>query len=210
VAIVNGLVLTSSDIGTQFTILSSTGTLSGSFTNSTVTVGTDVFSVSYVGNTVVLTLTSVTGPTGSKTPAKSAASAPATVRTSAKAGSVKAGTISRSPILSASQRQRVSGSGARPIMVVGLEPSKARSAGPNPVFSGERVPAFEANVARPVVAVQSAREGSESSRVNVPASDLRMGGNRAIGTPSSMAGWMNSNRRTPVKIMQPMISRIAR
>ena len=62
VAIVNGLVLNAGNIGTQFTILSSTGTLSGTFTNSTVTVGTDVFSVSYVGKTVVLTLTSVTGP----------------------------------------------------------------------------------------------------------------------------------------------------
>src|ERR1022692_4377288 len=41
VAIVNGLVLTSGNIGQTFTILTTTGTLTGSFTNGTVTSGTD-------------------------------------------------------------------------------------------------------------------------------------------------------------------------
>jgi len=67
--------------------------------------------------------------------------------------------------------------------------------------------------ARPVVAIQAARAGNavnETSRLMVPASDLRMGQRQGIGVPPPLTGWMNSNRRTPVKTMQPLLPRIAR
>jgi fibronectin-binding autotransporter adhesin len=213
VAIVNGLVLTASNIGTQFTVLSSTGTLTGSFTNSTVTVGTDVFSVSYVGNTVVLTLTSVTGPTGSKSTAPTTQAA---LASSKPASSKPVAAASKSSVLTGGLRHRVNGSGvdktSKPILVVGLTPARVGSgSGLNNLSRWERI--VSASPARPVaVAALPSVANANGSRVELPTTDPWVGQSHTIGAQSPLAGWTgtSTNRRTPVKVMPPMLPRAVR
>jgi hypothetical protein len=47
---------------------------------------------------------------------------------------------------------------------------------------------------------------------NLSTSDLRMGQSEKVGVQTPLAGWMGTsgNRRIPVKILQPMLPRIAR
>jgi fibronectin-binding autotransporter adhesin len=209
VAIVNGLVLTSANIGTQFVVLSSTGTLSGSFTNATVTVGTDEFSITYVGNTVVLTLTSVTAaPGGSSSPAKSAASTasaePAVARNSVAANDKR-------PILTSGLRHRENGVStiAKPIMVAGLAPSGAHRGGLSNLRSWEHIPVVSTNTIRPVAVSEVTGANPTTSRTEQSLSDLRLGQMHGIGTQSTLAGWMGTTRR-PVKTPLPLLPRAVR
>jgi fibronectin-binding autotransporter adhesin len=204
VAIVNGLILNSGNIGQTFTILSSTGALSGSFTNTTVTVGTDVFSISYVGNTVVLTLTSVTGPTGSSS------AMPAVQTASMKPSGKPIAAASKGSVLSSGLRHRVSsiGKSSKPILTAGTAPARGtelsnlRSWERMPVMTTMRTPA----IAQMPGAVTATNSHEQST------SDLRVGQNHVIGVLSPLAGWMGSstNRRTPVKIMPPVLPRTVR
>jgi hypothetical protein len=205
VAIVNGLVLGSGNIGQTWTIVTSTGALSGSFTNGTVTSGTDVFTVSYTGNSVVLTLTSVTGP-GSKS--QSAPVSPAMVAAT-KSASIKSPSV-------AGGAHVVGGSkAAKPIMIAGLARPTGRSnailAGGSDLRSWEHVPVMPI-IAKPVSVSKVATEVNASSlHNNVAASTAWAGQSRGIGTPSTI-GWMgtSANRRVPVKAMPPSLPRIAR
>jgi fibronectin-binding autotransporter adhesin len=218
VGIVNGLVLTSANIGTQFTVLASTGTLSGTFTNTTVTTGTDVFSVSYVGNTVVLTLTSVTGPTGSSIPAPATATMISTKSAIAKPVAVGG----KAPVLTSALRHRVGGvvgKNSKAILIAG-KAVNGRSSGLlargrelSNLRSWERIPAVSANPVRPV-AVAAVPRGTNTNvfHAHLPQSDLRMGQNHVIGMRSPLAGWIgtSSNHRVPVKVLPSMLPRIAR
>ncbi len=209
VAIVNGLVLTAGNIGQTWTILSSTGTLSGSFTNSTVTVGTDEFTVSYVGKTVVLTLTSVTGPTGSKSPAPTQAAVASSKPVVAAA--------SKSAISTNGLRHRVGGvdKTSKPILVAGVPAGRSNAilAGGsewNNLRSWERMPVVSTSSVRPVAVTLPGTANADSSRVERPAAEPRMGQSQTIGVHSTLAGWEATNRRAPVKILPPMIPRAVR
>jgi hypothetical protein len=209
VAIVNGLVLTAGNIGQTWTILSSTGTLSGSFTNSTVTVGTDEFTVTYVGNTVVLTLTSVTAPTGSS-------SAPTTQAAVATNKPVAA--ASKSAVFTNGLRHRVGGvvdKTSKPIVVAGVPAGRSNAilAGGsewNNLRSWERMPVVSTNSVRPIAVALPGTASADSSRVELPTAEPRMGQSQAIGVHSTLAGWEGTNRRAPVKTMPPMIPRAVR
>jgi fibronectin-binding autotransporter adhesin len=201
-AIVNGLVLNSSNIGDTFTILSTTGTLTGTFTNGTVTSGTDVFTVSYTGNSVVLTLTSVTGPASKNQPASSQAVV-ATPKVTSK---------SRIPGLinsSGTARPVVMSKLAKPIMVAGLGRSNAVTTGSSGSRIWDRVPAV-GTVARPVAESKIAAEVNAPALHNNAVSTGWMGGNHSIGAPSVAWVGTSSNRRVPVKLMLPALPRIAR
>jgi hypothetical protein len=204
VAIVNGLILNSGNIGAQFTILSSTGALSGVFANTTVTVGTDVFSISYVGNTVVLTLTSVTGPTGSSS------AMPAVQMASMKPSGKPVAAASKGSVLSSGLRHRVSsiGKSSKPILTAGTAP--ARGTELSNLRSWERMPVMT-TMRTPAMAQMPGAVTSTNSHEQ-PTSDLRVGQNHVIGVQSPLAGWMGSstNRRTPVKIMPPVLPRTVR
>ena len=207
VAIVNGLVLTSGNIGQTFTILTTTGTLTGSFTNGTVTSGTDVFTVSYTGNSVVLTLTSVTGP-GSKS--QSAPASPAIVATT-KPPSSK----SKSPVVTGGVRVVGTSKLAKPILVAGLEKPSGHSnailAGGSGLHSWEHVPVIPV-IAEPVAVSRVATAvNSPSLHNNVATLNNWAGQSHAIGTASTL-GWMgtSNNRRVPVKVMPPSLPRMMR
>jgi fibronectin-binding autotransporter adhesin len=220
VSIVNGLVLTSANIGTQFTILTSTGTLSGSFTNGTVTAGTDVFTVSYTGNSVVLTLTSVTGPTGSKNQAPATQVVMAsTIRTTPTKTTTTKG---KTPILISGLRHPVSGvtKNIRPVVVAAgwapaIRPSNgilATGSESNNLRSWERIPVVSASHATPVAVVAPLPHVGKDNMAHsgtLSPSDLRVGQSHPIGMPS---GWMGGpgNGRVPVKTLLPMLPRITR
>ncbi len=220
VAIVNGLVLTSADIGDTFTILASTGTLSGSFTNSTVTVGSDVFTVSYPTGTktVVLTLSSVTGAPTKKSQAPGAQSAVATAATA--------------KIPTSGLRQRVVGVGlvgtsrlgtnriADPIRLAGVEQAngssdliQGRTPQLNNLRSWENVPAAPVTIARPIaVAHVPGAVNASAPHNNLAAPKEWTGAVHPIGASSTLAGWANNstNQRVPVKIMLPSLPKMTR
>ena len=217
-AIVNGLVLTASNIGQTFTILTTTGTLSGAFTNGTVTSGTDVFTVSYTGNSVVLTLTSVTGPVGSKSqPSPTSQAAIATAKPTT--------VTSKSPVLSSGLRQRVvvTSKTAKPILVAGLGQTSGHSnaivaadSELNNLRSWEHVPAMPVT-ARPIAVAKIAIATSVNSlhnnvAINLATPNAWVGESHAIGTQSTLAGWMgkSTNPRVPVKILLPSLPRMMR
>ena len=213
VGIVNGLVLTASNIGTQFTVLSSTGTLSGVFSNTTVTTGSDVFSVTYVGNTVVLTLTSVTGSKNSPTPI------PSITATAAVTKPVITSQLSRpvhSPALTSNLRRggsAVVGKTPKPILVAGIAPARSHTGSE---LSNPRTwehYSFISTIADSSSRVPStiARTSEISSRIALPTAQTHSQ-NNAIAVRSPLAGWMASPniRRTPVKIMPVMSPHITR
>jgi hypothetical protein len=211
-AIVNGLVLTSGNLGQTFTIVTTTGTLTGSFTNGTVTSGTDVFTVSYTGNSVVLTLTSVTGP-GPKSQSAPAAAA-AMISTTKPAATKLTSSKMKSPLFSSSARGG-SSKLAKPILVAGLARltghSDAILVGGSGLRSWEHVPVV-AITAKPIgVARIATTVNSSAMHNNVATVNNWAGQSHAIGAPSTF-GWMgsSSNRRAPVKIMPPALPRIAR
>ncbi len=213
VGLVNGLVLTASNIGTTFTVLSSTGTLSGVFSNTTVTTGTDVFSVSYVGNTVVLTLTSVTGSKSSPAPIVSTNVAAVTKST----GVSQLARAAHNSMPAGNLRHRVNGGigkTSKPILVSGIAPPRLRNGSDlsnlrvwerTPVVSSAAT--YTSPVPAPVRAI-----GESSARVALPAAQLNAAQSHAIAVRSPLAGWMGSsqNRRAPVKVMPPIMTRIAR
>jgi hypothetical protein len=203
---VNGLVLTSANIGDTFTILSSTGTLSGSFTNTTVTVGSDVFTVSYVGKTVVLTLSSVTGPAGSKSQAPVSQAAVA----SAKPASITS--KSNAPIAVSDLRHSVIGTirGTERFVASGLAPSGARMSELNNLRSWEHVTPV---IAKPIaVAHVPNAVNLTSPHNNLAAPQVWVGESHPIGTPSTLAGWVGNSttQRVPVKTLTPSLPRMTR
>lgn len=206
VAIVNGLVLTASNIGDTFTILSSTGTLSGTFTNSTVTVGTDVFSVSYVGNTVVLALTSVTGPKGSK----SSAPAAQVTMASAKPSSAHLEPVvasRKSPIFTSTLRHRVNIAVVKPIMVARSTPLSARAGEWNNLRVWEHMPMVPTSRIAPAAVRVPSTVKPTWLRAEMPSSELRTGQSPELGVQSTPPDWMGTsgNRRPTVKILPPML-----
>jgi hypothetical protein len=205
VAIVNGLVLTASEIGDTFTILSSTGTLTGTFSNAggDVTVGTDEFQIQYVGNTVVLKLISVTAPTGSKS---SAPATEAAIAGSKSASNKPVSAASKSAGFESGLRRRVSGvaKSYKPILAVGLAPRIGSGSELSNLRAWERIPTV--NPVQPIaVAVPS---------VNSPRVDAGMGQNHLGGVQSTLAGWRgtSTNRpaQLPIKILPPMLPRVTR
>jgi len=215
-AIVNGLVLTSGNIGQTFTILTTTGTLTGSFTNGTVTSGTDVFTVSYTGNSVVLTLTSVTGP-GSKS--QSAPAAAAMMATTKPAPTKLASSKMKSPLFTSSARGGTSKL-AKPILVAGLEQSSmARLTGHSDAIlvgrsglrSWEHIPVVPITAKPIAVARVATAVNSPAMHNNVATVNSWAGQSRGIGAPSTFGRMgSSSDRRVPVKIMPPALPRIAR
>jgi fibronectin-binding autotransporter adhesin len=224
-AIVNSLVLTASNIGQTFTILTSGGSVSGTFTNSTVTSGTDVFSVSYTSNSVVLTLTSVTGAGAKGSKGEPAAALQTAVLAAPKPITVAA----KSPALTSDARHRVGITNriARPILVAGLaqpgdrpDANAARGSELGNLRSWEHVPASPI-ASRPIAVARIATLGGvealHSTLHNNLARNVWAGADSAIAvhpiaTPSTLACWAgNSNKaRVPVKIALPSLPRAMR
>jgi hypothetical protein len=201
-AIVNGLVLTSGNIGQTWTILTTTGTLTGSFTNGTTTSGTDVFTVSYTGNSVVLTLTSVTGPGSKNQPAPMSHAIVATTKPAS--SKIKSRiTISGARVVGTSKV-------AKPILVAGLIHSNSILAGGSGLRSWEHVPVV-AITAKPVAVSRIAAAPTSNSLRNEASSSMAWAGqSHSIGTPS-MLGWVGTNnRRAQIKVMPPSLPRLTR
>jgi hypothetical protein len=87
----------------------------------------------------------------------------------------------------------------------------ARGTELNNLRSWERIPViFKSRAA--AVAQMPGAVNATTSRIALPTADLRMVQNHIIGVQSPLAGWMgtSTNRRTPVKIMPPMVPRVVR
>jgi hypothetical protein len=203
-AIVNGLVLNSGNIGDTFTILTTTGTLTGTFTNGTVTSGTDIFTVSYTGNSVVLTLTSVTGP-GSKNQPASSRAIVATPKVTSKSWIPR---LINSP---GTARPVGTSKLAKPIIGAGLRRSNAVAADGSESRIWDHVLAM-GTFAKPVAVSKIAVEvNSPALHNNLGVSTGWMGSNHSIRAASSMSLIGNSStRRVPVKAILPALQRIAR
>jgi hypothetical protein len=120
--------------------------------------------------------------------------------------------------LSSGLRHRVGGVDKtyKPILAVGMAPAGhsnailARGVELSNLRSWERIPVI--STVRAAAEVQMPGVNATTSHVELPTSDLRMGQNHLIGVLSPRAGWMgnSTNRRTPVKIMPPMLPRVVR
>jgi hypothetical protein len=203
-------------LGETFTVLNASS-VTGTFSNGTISInGSFHFTVSYTGTSVVLTVAN--GPVGAP---NSGSAQPAAQIAMVSTKPSTATTKSKTPVLTSGLRRRVDGVSrtARPVVVAGWTPSSghsnailARGFELNGPRSWERIPAVALSPARPVAVGQTLRAVNESSaRATLPTSDLRMGQSRAIGA-QTLAGWMGTsgNRRTPVKILPPMLPRITR
>jgi len=200
--------------GETFTVLNASS-VTGTFSNTTIAInGSFHFNVSYTATGVVLTV--ATGPLApASNPAQPVAQIAASI---AKPVSL----ASKGSVPSSSLRHHVNvvSKTAKPILV-------ARSAGwsghSNAALAGgsslsnlrswERTPVVSAGAVRPVaVAVQPRVTNPVSSREELPSATPRMGQTHLAGMQSPLAGWManNPNRRTPVKILPPMLPRITR
>jgi hypothetical protein len=199
VAIVNGLVLTSGNIGQTFTILTTTGTLTGSFTNGTATSGTDVFTVSYTGNSVVLTLTSVTGARSKNRAAPMSHALAATTK--------PASSKSKLPTIISGARLARTSELAKPILVAGLGHSNSILAGGSGLRSWEHVPVV-AITAKPVAMPRNAGRSMPNPLPNqVPSSITWANQSQGMAAPSMLGRLGTSNRREPVKLMLPFLPR---
>jgi fibronectin-binding autotransporter adhesin len=200
--------------GETFTVLNASS-VTGTFSNTTIAInGSFHFNVSYTATGVVLTV--ATGPSApGNVPAQAVAQIAATI---AKPVAV----ASKGTVPSSSLRHHVNvvSKTAKPILVARSAASNGHS---NAVLAGgsslsnlrswERTPVVSAGAVRPVaVAVQPRVTNPVSSRNELATATPRMGQNHIAGMPSPLAGWManNSNRRTPVKILPPMLPRITR
>jgi len=200
--------------GETFTVLNASS-VTGTFSNSTIAInGSFHFNVSYTATGVVLTV--ATGPLApANNPAQPVAQMAASIATPvsmARKGSV--------PSSSLRHHMNVVSKTAKPIVVTRSAPSNGRSkavlasgSSLSNLRSWERTPVVSAGTMRPVaVAVQSRVTNLISSREELPSATPRMGQTHLAGMPSPLAGWManNTNRRTPVKILPPMLPRITR
>ncbi|HWY22110.1 MAG TPA: hypothetical protein VNX26_12875 [Candidatus Acidoferrum sp.] len=200
--------------GETFTVLTSSG-LTGTFSNTTIAININFhFNVSYTATGVVLTVATGAAPnTGS----------PAQPVAQITASSVKpVAAVRKGPVLSSGLRHHVSvvGKTSKPILVARIAPSSGRS---NAILargsefsnlrSWERMPVVSTGSVRPIaVAVTPRVTNTNSSRIELSKAEPRMGQNHLIGVQSPLAGWMGNttNRRTPAKILPPMLPRITR
>jgi fibronectin-binding autotransporter adhesin len=201
-------------LGETFTVLTSSA-LSGTFSNSTIAInGTFQFNVSYTSTGVVLTVASTT-PTGSGQPGSQTTTAmPVATAKSATATSRRVAVAS-----SGLRRATVTSKISRPVAAAAWAPANAHSGAilasgleRNNLRSWERVPVISANPVRTAGMARTPRAVNEIAVHNLPASDLRMGGeSHGIAIPVG-GGWMGTagNRRAPVKLLPPMFPRISR
>jgi hypothetical protein len=200
-------------LGETFTVLNASS-VTGTFSNSTIAINSTFhFTVTYTATGVVLTVAS--GPAAQ--PASSPAQAAAQI-TSASAKPAAAASKSH-PVLTSGLRKGVNGVDKtyKPILAVGMAPAGhsnamlARGTELSNLRSWERIPVISTVRAAAVVQVPNAVNAT-TSRIEQPASDLRMGQNHVIGVQSPLAGWMGSstNRRVPVKILPPILPRVVR
>jgi hypothetical protein len=197
--------------GETFTVLTASS-VTGTFSNTTIAINSSFhFTVTYTATGVVLTV--ATGP--SAPPASSPAQPVAQIAASV-AKPVAA--VSKTAVLTSGVRHRVNGvsKGTSPILVAGITPARS-TIGHNPISnlrSWERTPVVSASPVRPVVVAVMPRVSDTSSpRVEMPTTvEPRVATNHQIGIQSPLARWMGSstNRRTPIKILPPMLPRITR
>jgi hypothetical protein len=199
-------------LGETFTVLTASS-VSGTFSNSTIAIsGTSFqFDVSYTATGVVLTVAAA-APSGSH-------SQQAAAEVSAKPATVAAATGKSTSAEATSGLRQASGARvvAKPIVVAGIRlgagHSNAIVAGTNEwnnLRSWERIPVMPVSRNNPAAA-QMPRAVNESRTQRVATSDLEMGGgSHAIGMPAR--SWMGTagSQHIPVKIQQPMLTRIAR
>jgi fibronectin-binding autotransporter adhesin len=199
-------------LGETFTVLSA-ASVTGTFSNSTIAINSSFqFNVSYTSTGVVLTVAAATPSAGGS----AAVAAPVALAANSPKPAVK-GTAAKSPTAGLSSSLR-HGSGtsrvSRPVVVAGLASpaghSNAILAGGSGLRSWEHVPVLTASPARGVVARAPLAGTEGTSRVSLPASNLRMSGSQAIGAQPPLANWMSAsgNRRVPTKILQPMLPRM--
>jgi hypothetical protein len=202
VAIVNGLVLASGNIGQTFTILTTTGTLTGSFTNGTATSGTDVFTVSYTGNSVELTLTSVTGARSKNQPALMSHAVVATTK--------PASSKNKLPIIISGARLVGTSELAKPILVAGLGHSNSILDGGSGLRSWDHVPVV-AITAKPVAMPRIAGGSMPNPLPNQVSSSIAWANqSHGMAAPSMLGRLGTSNRREPVRLMLPSLPRLTR
>ncbi len=198
--------------GETFTVLTASS-VTGSFSNTTIAIDSSFhFNVTYTSTGVVLTVAS--GPT--VPPASNPAHAVAQLASSV---AKPVSPSSKVVLVSSGLRHHVNGFGktAKPILAAAATPSHTHS---NAILanglmsnlrSWERTPVVYYGAARPVAVAVQARVNHPSAQ-ELPASLSRAGQNHLAGVQSPLAGWManNTNRRTPVKILPPMLPRLTR
>jgi fibronectin-binding autotransporter adhesin len=199
-------------LGETFTVLNASS-VTGTFSNSTIAINSSFhFTVTYTATGVVLTVAS--GPAAQ--PASGPAQAAAQIT---KASTKPAADASKShAVLTSGLRRRVNGVDRtyKPILAVGMAPTGhsnailARGTELSNLRSWERIPVI--STMRGVTVAQLPGPVNTTSRIALPIAEPRMGQNHVIGVQSPLAGWMGSstNRRTPVKIMPPMLPRVVR
>jgi hypothetical protein len=204
--------------GETFTVLTASS-VTGTFSNTTIAINSSFhFTVSYTATGVVLTVTA--GPvraTSTSTLAQSVAQIQI-----AKASTKPVAAVSKRPVVTSGLQHRVSGVGktSKPILIARTAPSSGRS---NAILargselinlrSWERMPVVSTSPVRPVAVTALPRiTNTNSSRVDLPKTGARIGQNHMVGVQAPLAGWMGSsaNRRTPVKILSPMLPRAER
>jgi len=207
-------------VGETFTVLTASS-VTGTFSNTTIAINSSFhFTVSYTATGVVLTVAS--GAAGA--PSTSTLAQPVAQMQITKAIAKPVAATSKTPGVTSGLRRPMSGAiskSAKPILIARLAPSSGRS---NAILargtelsnlrSWERMPVVTANPVRPIAVAAMPRVGNtNSSRIELPSTvEPRLGQNHLIGVQSPLAGWMRSttNRRTPVKILPPMLPWITR
>jgi hypothetical protein len=202
-------------LGETFTVLTASS-VTGTFSNSTIAINSSFhFTVTYTATGVVLTVAS--GPAAQ--PAAGSAARPVAAIVKATASAKATVTNSKTPALTSGLRRRVDGTSkmSKPFVVAGLGHSNAalpvRGSGLNDLRSWERIPVY-VNPAQSVALAQMPRAVNDRSTLSgsVPTSGLRIGESHPIGVRLPVSGWMGAsgNHRVPVKILSPILPRIAR
>jgi hypothetical protein len=194
-------------VGQTFTILSA-GSVSGTFTNTTIAINSsEHFAISYTSTGVVLTV--VSGPASDATqPAAQTAGAAATKPAAAALKTVAGASTLRRPINTGVDKPIIlassGNSGDRHILPVGV--------GTNSLRVWDHVPATPSwDHIRGVAVAQTPRSAS----LNAPHSDLAhhinnwQGPSQAVPVRAPLTGWAGgSNTRLPVQTLKPSLSAV--
>jgi len=201
-------------VGQTFTVLTASS-VTGTFTNTTIAINSNEhYVVSYTATSVVLTVAS--GPASKSSSNNSALPVAQIAMASVKPTITK----SKVPFLVSGLRQ-AGGTNkiSKPVVVAEISPSAGRSnailargTALEGLHSWERIPVSVNETRSAAVARLPFAVNTTPSRTNQSATDRGMGQGRGIGVRARLAEWVSTsgNRREPVKVLPPMMPRIAR
>jgi hypothetical protein len=201
-------------VGQTFTVLTASS-VTGTFTNTTIAINSkEHYAVSYTASSVVLTVAS--GP-ASKSSSNNSALPVAQIAMASVKPTI---TRSKAPFLVSGLRQAGrTNKISKPVVVAEISPSTgrlnailARGTTLEGLHSWERIPVLVNETRSGAVARVPFAVNTIPSRTNQSATDRGMGQGREIGVRAPLAERVGTsgNRRVPVKVLPPMMPRIAR